>query len=113
MKKMSTLIASLGILLTGSVFCLADEPVSFKLVVHVSNPVSELTKIEILNLFLKKSTNGKKAEKACFPLIWLKIRRFASNFRRVFTVEKSLRLKPIGKSKFFPDAGRRKKKVGR
>jgi hypothetical protein len=39
MKKMSTLLASLGMLLFGSIFCLADEPVSFKLVVHVSNPV--------------------------------------------------------------------------
>ncbi|MDY0091295.1 MAG: hypothetical protein RBT80_01175 [Candidatus Vecturithrix sp.] len=68
MKKMSTLLASLGMLLFGSIFCLADEPVSFKLVVHVSNPVSELTKIEISNLFLKKVNKWKESGESVLPV---------------------------------------------
>ncbi|GAK58838.1 hypothetical protein U27_05813 [Candidatus Vecturithrix granuli] len=69
MKKITVCIAaSLGILFIGDVLCLADETFSFKLIVHASNPVSELTKIEISNLFLKKVNKWKESGETVLPV---------------------------------------------
>lgn len=67
MKKVILLMVSLSILLFGHL-SVANETRAFKVIVHASNPESELTKQEISKLFLKKVKKWKSSKEAVLPV---------------------------------------------
>ena len=67
MKKVILLMTSLSILLFGHL-SVANETRTFKIIIHASNPESELTKQEISKLFLKKVKKWKSSKETVLPV---------------------------------------------
>lgn len=67
MKKVILLAVCLSVLCFNSLSD-ANETGSFKIIVHASNPTSQLTKEDVSKLFLKKVKRWKESDEAVLPV---------------------------------------------
>lgn len=68
MKNMIVCMTFFSLLLTGSVVSLAEEPMPFNVIVHVSNPATQLATEDISNMFLKKVKQWKESGETVLPI---------------------------------------------
>lgn len=68
MKNKIVCIIFLSLLLAGGLVSIAEEPSSFNIIVHASNPATQLAKEDISNMFLKKVKQWKESGEAVLPI---------------------------------------------
>lgn len=68
MKNMIAYMTFFSLLLTGSVVSIAEEPMPFNVIVHVSNPATQLATEDISNMFLKKVKQWKESGETVLPI---------------------------------------------
>ncbi len=68
MKNRIVYMTALSLLLTGGLVSIAEEPASFNIIVHASNPATQLAKEDISNMFLKKVKQWKESGEAVLPI---------------------------------------------
>jgi len=79
----------------------ASEAITFLVVVHTSNPRSEMTKEEISNLFLKKITRWEETGKLVYPVNQLKNSPARKEFSRKVHEKKIKAIKAYWQQQIF------------
>ncbi|GAK58842.1 hypothetical protein U27_05817 [Candidatus Vecturithrix granuli] len=68
MKNRIVCMTFLLLLLTNGLVSIAEEPAPFSIIVHASNPVTQLSKEDVSNMFLKKVKHWKESGEAVLPV---------------------------------------------
>ena len=68
MKNRIVYMTFLSLLLTGSLVSIAEEPTVFNIIVHASNPVTQLSIEDVSNMFLKKVKQWKESGEGVLPV---------------------------------------------
>ena len=68
MKNRIVYMTFLSLLLTSSLVSIAEEPTVFNIIVHASNPVTQLSIEDVSNMFLKKVKQWKESGEGVLPV---------------------------------------------
>ncbi|GAK58844.1 hypothetical protein U27_05819 [Candidatus Vecturithrix granuli] len=105
MKNRIVCMTFLLLLLTNGLVSIAEEPAPFSIIVHASNPVTQLSKEDVSNMFLKKVKQWKESGEAVLPVDLVEDSPVRSQFSESIHGRKIASIKAYWQKQIFSGRG--------